>query len=412
MFPMLKNAACRTMVCLALLGTSLGCASAAPREYSFLDTRSVAATLAQVRDGEERIQPAVRALLREADVVLHQEIPPLTIKPALPPSGDPHDYYSLSPYWWPDSTKPDGLPYVRRDGRVNPERETIRDREFLRKVYSSVETLTLAYALSGKEDYAKAAVRILRQWFVNPETRMNPSLTFAQIVRGNKKPRGAGIIEGRGMIILAASLDLLFASPHLTASDRTALTGWLRAYYQWLHESPQGKDEIDAPNNHGSWYDAQRVTIAWTLRDTAGAKRIAEEALTLRIASQIEPDGRQPQELRRTRALHYSTFNLMALFALASVAERVGVDMWTFATPDGRSIRKALDWLAPYATGKSVWPYEQIGEYEPDFFYELLLRAAVVYKDEHYRLLVESMKGIDTRTHRGILLHPEALRTP
>ena len=39
-------------------------------------------------------------------------------KQHVPPSGDKHDYMSLGPYWWPDPDKPDGLPYIRRDGEV------------------------------------------------------------------------------------------------------------------------------------------------------------------------------------------------------------------------------------------------------------------------------------------------------
>ena len=37
------------------------------------------------------------------------------------PSGDKHDYYSIGRYFWPDDAKSDGLPWVRRDGQVNPD---------------------------------------------------------------------------------------------------------------------------------------------------------------------------------------------------------------------------------------------------------------------------------------------------
>lgn len=383
--------------------TALSCA--APREYSYLDTRSVMAAKQKALAGDTCVAPAVRELVREAEGLLGRTFPVVTEKRTLPPSGDPHDYYSLSPYWWPDSTKENGLPYIRRDGRVNPEREAITDRANLRRVYAAVETFTLAYAFTDDERYAGAALDLLRRWFLDPATRMNPGLTYAQIVRGNTKPRGAGIIEGRGMIILSSSLELLARSPQCTPEDRKGLLDWFRSYLQWLNESPQGNDEIDAPNNHGSWYDAQRATIALALGDTQTVRRIVDDAFALRIASQIEPDGRMPRELQRTRALHYSTFNLMALFALATVAERVNVDLWTKTTRDGRGIRKALDWLLPYATGAVQWPYEQISEYEPDFLYEVLLRASIVYKDSGYRRQAENLRGIDRPTHRGILLH-------
>ena len=34
---------------------------------------------------------------------------------------------SVGPYWWPDPSKPDGLPYIRKDGHKNPERGKIGD---------------------------------------------------------------------------------------------------------------------------------------------------------------------------------------------------------------------------------------------------------------------------------------------
>lgn len=39
------------------------------------------------------------------------------------PSGNPHDYTSMGPYWWPNPDTPDGLPYVLRVIRI-PTRTT------------------------------------------------------------------------------------------------------------------------------------------------------------------------------------------------------------------------------------------------------------------------------------------------
>ncbi|MCW2338229.1 hypothetical protein M2337_002462 [Sphingobium sp. B2D3A] len=60
----------------------------------------------------------------------------------VPPSGDLHDYMSIAPYWWPDPSAPDGKPYVRKDGRVNPERTTADyDLSALSRMSADVETL-------------------------------------------------------------------------------------------------------------------------------------------------------------------------------------------------------------------------------------------------------------------------------
>jgi hypothetical protein len=133
-------------------------------------------------------------------------------------------------------------------------------------------------------------------------------------------------------------------------------------------------------------------------------KKIVTSARSSRIASQITPEGKQPKELERTRALHYSTFNLIAHFALAAIADDVGVNLWLYVSPGGGSIRKALDYLLPFATGEKPWPYQQITEYEPDYFFELLLRAAKVYGDKRYEQAAAAMRGINIESHRGVLL--------
>ena len=78
------------------------------------------------------------------------------------------------------------------------------------------------------------------------------------------------------------------------------------------------------------------------------AQAFVKAAGDRRIAVQIAPDGSQPLELERTKAWSYSVGNLAGLMALARIGEHVDVDLWQYETKDGRSIRKALDFLAPY----------------------------------------------------------------
>jgi hypothetical protein len=181
---------------------------------------------------------------------------------------------------------------------------------------------------------------------------------------------------------------------------------WFRDYLRWLRTSKNGKEEAAAANNHGSWYDVQVATFALFVgEDDAYVKKLLEEAKTKRIARQIEPDGRQPLELKRTKAFDYSQTNLRALFALATLGDRVGVDLWRYETPDGRSIRKALDWLIPFATGEKKWEHEQITGLRGASLATLLRRAAVAYHDEHCERLVDKLSVL-RETGTMNLLYP------
>lgn len=303
----------------------------------------------------------------------------VTSKQVTPPSGDKHDYMSQAPYWWPDPKSPNGLPYIRRDGERNPEIDKIDDHRVLEQMEDAVETLARAYHDSGKDEYAAKAVELLRAFFIAPETRMNPNLEFAQGIPGINTGRGIGLIETRGLTRIVDAIGLLNGSKALTRDCLVQLKQWFSDFARWMQESKNGRDEAAAKNNHGSFYDVQLVSFALFLNNKQLAKRVLQEAQAKRIATQIEPDGRQPLELERTKAWSYSVFNLEALMSLARLGEHAGVDLWNYESPDGRSIRKALDFLIPFALGEKKWPYQQLGEWEPQILFPLIRRAAPHY---------------------------------
>jgi hypothetical protein len=337
-----------------------------------------------VAAGDPAVAAAVKALRARADREL--KAGPFSVvhpKPVKPPGGDEHDYVSLAPYWWPDPAKPDGLPYVRRDGRTNPERAKY-DVPQLTGLSRAVHPLALAYYLTGEERYAAHAAKLLRAWFLDEATRMNPNLNYAQFVPGRNTGRGAGVIDTVRLLKVVDAVGLLRGSKSWTAADQAGVEEWFRRYLRWMQTSKNGKEEAAAANNHGSWYDAQVVTYALFLGDRATAKRILEESKQRRIARQIEPDGSQPLELKRTKSFGYSVVNLDGLFALATLGEQAGVDLWRFRTEDGRGIRTALDWLLPYATGEKEWKYPQITRLSGGQLAPLLRRAANAYGEPRY----------------------------
>jgi hypothetical protein len=149
----------------------------------------------QKRDAD--FQAVREWLLAEASVALQEKPVSVMDKPQAPASGDRHDYLSFALYFWPDPTKKDGLPYVRRDGQANPESEGERsDKPRLKKMARLTKILALAYSLTGDERYAAQAALQLRTWFLDPTTRMNPHLNYAQVIPGLTAGRSFGVLEG------------------------------------------------------------------------------------------------------------------------------------------------------------------------------------------------------------------------
>ncbi len=354
-----------------------------PRVYLLHDD-----ALRDIRDAARRSKvqpPAITSIREEADQALTVAPLSVTDKASVPPSGDKHDYMSLAPYWWPDPKSPNGQPYIRRDGERNPELKTAPDHTHFDKLISTVRKLSLAYYIFGEERYAAKATELLRAWFMDPRTRMNPNLRFAQAVRGRNDGRGTGLIETSNIGSVVDSVGLLAGSHAWTDADQQAMQKWCADFLDWMLTSNNGKDEAAAKNNHGSFYDVQIASLALFTGRIDLARNVMDAAAHRRIDVQIQPDGSQPLELARTKSFSYSVFNLTALFELARLGDHVGVNLWSYRSSDGRSIRTALDYLLPYATGEDKWAYRQIEPIKPQELAPLLLEASFRFKAPAYR---------------------------
>ena len=351
--------------------------------------------------------PAYHKLLSEADKALKSPLVAVTDKSSLlPPSGNKHDYFSLSPYWWPDPARPDGLPYIRRDGQTNPESKRDLDQPRVAQMGYNAQTLALAWYFTGDEKYASRAAAQLRTWFLDSATRMTPHLRFSQLVRGNPEERGSGIIDTRWFIEAVQAAGLIEGSQSWTAADKAALQQWFALYLNWLLTSPNGAHERAARNNHGSWYAAQTAAYARYVGDTMRVRQIVEGARE-RIGWQIKPDGSQPIELERTRSMHYSAFNIEALSRLAEIGRTTNVDLWHYEAPTGGSLRVAIDHLARYIASGEKWPGQQIDEVDPDLLVIHLRRARTAFGSPSYDVVLRRMPPTLVREDRSALLYPD-----
>ena len=388
----------------ALLFVSVA-AFAAPEELRVFGAGPgvLAQTKARSVKKDSSLLPALKKLKSDANKALG--IKPLSVmeKPRPGASGDKHDYFSQAPYFWPNPTNASGLPYIRKDGSRNPESgNEFSDAPRMGRMADAVETLALAFYFAGNETHAAHATKLLRVWFLNPATRMNPNFNQAQAIPGVNDGRGIGMIESRSLMPVCDAIGLLAGSTNWTAVDNAGMQQWIREFLAWAQTSKNGKDERAAKNNHGSWYDAQVAHMALFIGETNFAREVIESAKTNRVALQIKPDGSQPLELARENSFGYSRFNLQALFTVATLGEHVGVDLWHFKTDDGASLRGALNFLLPFVEDpKKEWPYER-GKKDERTLGFVSRKAAAVYHEERYRRTAKSTAA----NAREILLIP------
>ena len=341
----------------------------------------------RVRTGEYQSDPAIKLALKNlrtaADAAVQNKVYSVTHKKVTPPSGDAHDYLSYSRYWWPDPDKPNGLPYIRKDGVVNREQVAKGDRNRLGDFTDDVQDLGLAGYIFKEPRYTSHAANMVRTWFLDEDTKMNPNLNFGQGVPGRESGRGPGIIDTRSFMLVLDAVEL-FDETNWSTKDQQALQAWFDEYQQWLKESPLGKHEHRATNNHGSWFDAQRARYALF----AGKEDVAKEILNevrKRIENQFDADGNQAAELKRTLSLRYCLFNLTALSRLARVGDNLGENLWEFTPEHGCGMKKGMDVLLPYFVDQSKWPHPQIQVFalSPSFRLTLCMYGAH-FEDDAY----------------------------
>jgi alginate lyase len=341
-------------------------------------------------DNNSMVSLSLHALVHQASSLLDRKATSVVEKRELPPSGDIHDFLSLAPYRWPDPTKKDGLPYIGRDGKTNPEIYSIPDKISMDDMIHSVTVLAAAYYLTENPQYASKAEELVRNWFLNNDTKMNPNLTYAETVRGKSKIYSAGIMAGRNLTDIIDAIGLIQQSSAWSNEDQVGIVSWFSQYLDWLLKSSSGREEALKINNHGTYYYVQVSAIALFLNKTNIARNIIkalaqppssstfiapEKSITVKIL----PNGLQPFELQRTRSLDYSMFNLLGLFKLANIAQNAGIDIWNYKTDGVPLLQKALDFLLPYIIKKHPWPYSQVTRVNRYLASDLLCQAIIHY---------------------------------
>jgi hypothetical protein len=295
-----------------------------------------------------------RRILRAADRYLRES--PITITAARSPrsAGGLHDYFSEGDYWWPDPQNPDG-PYIQKDGMSNP--GNFNDHRLaLIRLSLHVPALAAAWSITRDRKYAEHAARHLRAWFVDPATRMNPHLRYAQAIKGRVTGRGVGIIDTLHLVEVVRAIDAVDRAAALTPEVRSAIKDWFGRYVAWMTTHEYGIAERDATNNHATCWVMQVAEFArYTGR--ADLTAFCQDRYRTVLLQQVAPDGSFPRELGRTKPYGYSLFNLDAIAMVVQILSTPSENLWTFETPDGRGMRKAMAFMAPFIADKSTWPH-------------------------------------------------------
>lgn len=292
-------------------------------------------------------------VIKRADKFLNENPRTVTASSSPRSMGGKHDFFSEGPYWWPDPANPNG-PFIRHDGLRYPGHFQDHDSD-LRNFSWIVGTQTSAWILTGKEKYVKAAMEHLKAWFVDTTTMMNPNMLYAQAINGICTGRGVGLIDAGQLMDVAQSVLILEKSPYTSAKDIAQIKEWFTLFIGWMTTHPYGIDEMNALNNHGTWWHAQIASYARLVGDQKILQLCRDHYKEILLPNQMAANGSFPEELARTKPYSYSLFNLDATAALLWILSEKSFNDWNYTLSDGRGLRKGLDYMLPFLNDKTKW---------------------------------------------------------
>ena len=270
-------------------------------------------------------------------------------------AGNKHDFFSEGDYWWPNPQDPTG-PYIQKDGLTNPD-NFVAHRKAMIRFSQIVGTLTSAYLITKEEKYADHAFKHLNAWFIDTATSMNPSMLYAQAIRGKVTGRSIGIIDMIQMIEVAQSVYVL---QHFKPEKKEAvqkIKKWFENYLQWVTTHPYGIEEKEAKNNHGTCWVMQVAVFAKLVNNQQLLDECKTRFTTILLPGQLDKEGAFPLELKRTKPYGYSLFNLDAMTTICFVLSTKKNNLWNITFSDNRSLKDAIEFMVPFVEKKETWKY-------------------------------------------------------
>lgn len=273
-------------------------------------------------------------------------------------SSDCHNYCSISRYAWPSEKIP--KIYVIRDGETNPEWEHY-DAKKLDILCSRIKTLGTAYYITRDKKYYDAFCIQLKVWFLVPTTYMKPNLEYSGVQPGKNGNKGMayGLVSLNRFTPIIESILLVQSVNKLDNELLHGLEMWFADMLAWTLKSKQW--ESQGNNNIITSLYTALVEMAIFTGDIATINKLAGEYKERILDIQIDDEGKQPAELKRTIGFGYSVSNLNNIIDFCLIMEQAGIH---FYRDNQEKIDSAFEYLLQFVGNHEAFPYQQIQGWE------------------------------------------------
>lgn len=269
-----------------------------------------------------------------------------------------HYYCSVGIYWWPDPARPGK--YIQKDGVTNPESMEY-DGVRLSELGKRCVFLSKAFYLTRNKQFFNAFVSQIKAWFIDEGTYMLPNFEYTQVIPGdnNNKGRRTGFIDAYGFNAVLESIRLTNSVKKIDKKTMRALQCWFYDFAEWC-ENNYGIELSKENNNISLSYDVTMIDMYIFANKKEKAMTLAESFAEKRIITQINEDGSQPAELKRTKAFTYSVANLSQIIDFCYL-----VRYWdkNYYDKYGERVERAFEYLQTFSDDPSTFPYKQMTEW-------------------------------------------------
>lgn len=308
-------------------------------------------------DQKEILQTLKQKTIEKANWALTQ--PPITITSSFcnRSAGNKHDFFSEGDYWWPNPDNPNGA-YIQKDGLTNPN-NFVDHRKAMIRFSQIIGYLSSAYCITKEEKYAGYAAKHLDAWFIYSSTLMNPSLLYAQAIKGKVTGRSIGIIDMIQMLEVAQGVVVFEHSSKIGKQKIEKIKQWFTQYLTWVTTHKYGIEERDTKNNHATCWVMQVAVFAKFVGNDSLLTDCKNRFKKILLPSQMDSIGSFPLELKRTKPYGYSLFNLDAMSTICHVLSTKKENLWNYTLTNGATLKTAIEFMYPFVEQKNKWPFQQ-----------------------------------------------------
>nr|XP_019043319.1 hypothetical protein I302_07894 [Kwoniella bestiolae CBS 10118]OCF22249.1 hypothetical protein I302_07894 [Kwoniella bestiolae CBS 10118] len=250
------------------------------------------------------------------EILSNEEVYSVTYSPVLCPvpkdeGGGRKQLFTIKPHWWQttngewDAARPQG------QAQLESLSKSVHILSMGLKYIPDIDTEVRQRSVEKIE-------KLLKVFFIDPDTRMEPQVRFSQCHPGQDPMRGNDMFVIAIRYLILVDQALLLSGDHIDRHLLTQVKEWMTEQVTWMESSEQGLKARQAEKP--LWYNVIFASHRQYIDGDASSTTHASKAFTDWISNHPKSEDAFQESLRHDNRRHRCLFTLESIFLLASLA--------------------------------------------------------------------------------------------